>query len=73
MKDELEPASDDEIREAIKSINKMERDTYKNKLKEARLKLLEAQGMVGPMDERWRLLDEVIGPLEEMITTKDVV
>jgi len=44
---------------------------YKAKLKSARLSLLEAQHIVRPRDDRWKELDEIIAPLEEMIMRRD--
>lgn len=39
----------------------------KQKLKEARLKLIEVQEIIRPLDERYKIIDEIVAPLEDMI------
>lgn len=44
---------------------------FKEALRQARVNLLNAQMIYGPTDERYTKLEELIGPLEDMITKKD--
>lgn len=43
---------------------------FKQALRNARISLLNAQMIVGPMDERYQIIDEMIETLEEEITKK---
>lgn len=45
-------------------------ETFKNLLRKAREILLSAQLTIGPLDKRWKELDKVISPLEDMIVKK---
>jgi hypothetical protein len=39
----------------------------KQLLREARLKILEAQTILRPTDDRWFVLDDLLSPIEEII------
>ncbi len=43
---------------------------FKHQLRRARMNLINAQLLIGPMDERYKMLDELIEPLEEEISRK---
>jgi hypothetical protein len=45
----------------------MNEQKVKDLLKQARLLILDAQFIIRPTDERWKLINEIIEPLEEMI------
>ncbi len=45
---------------------------YKESLRQARICLCNAQEIVRPYDERWQKLNELLEPLEEMITTPNL-